>query len=439
MPRFVTSPEEHSIRYNQWKGFVENMSDFVRPDSLTNDMSEKELESNNKYTRFMSYTREWISAVVTASYGGATRSLRSSEYDFLDVNDTTPDEKWFSKIMKVKDGEELGFDFPRLYSKKESVCAYDAFMPAYRALKESFEKRSIWQWFTNHAQYTAERDAIKALEGTMIALTRGTKADIKTAYEEYCSQLPNYEPDTISNLTKEFESQPMFRVPVSSSLVNKYKSICNQGDFDRNLRNQIFEVIKDIDSSRNGLAFRMADSYAHTRMPGVCGRIDEVTPEGPEAVDREFKRLVGRIFTTSFSLLAGAGANFKDAVIKAQKITDITFKSGVPSLCKDGQYADLANNYVISNKEVLNSLVMGVSTFTNIENKEALLEEIYNELNNVKEPEPAPAPETKKVEQIDSAKERLDLSADLGENKEVEKSPEIKETSAPVVAQEKVN
>ena len=200
-------------------------------------------------------------------------------------------------------------------------------------------------------------------------------------------------------------------------------------------------MIKDIDSSRNGLAFLMADSYAHTRMPGVCGRIDEVIPEGPEAVDREFKRLVGRIFTMSFSLLAGAGANFKDAVIKAQKITDITFKSGIPSLCRDGQYADLANNYVISNKEVLKSLVMGVRTFTNIENKEALLEEIYNDLNNVKEPEPAPAPapETEKVEQIDSAKVRLDLSADLGENKEVEKSPEIKEPSAPVVAQEKVN
>lgn len=115
--------------------------------------------------------------------------------------------------------------------------------------------------------------------------------------------------------------------------MNKYKSICNRGDFDRDLRNQIFEVIKDIDSSRNGLAFRMADSYAHTRMPGVCGQIDEAIPEGPEAVDREFKRLVGSIFSTSFNLLVDSRANFKDAVIKAQKITDITFKSCIPSLC----------------------------------------------------------------------------------------------------------
>ena len=441
MPRFVTSPEEHSIRYNQWKGFVENMSDFVRPDSLTNNMSEKELESNNKYTRFVSYTREWISAVLNANYGGSTRSLRSSEYAYLDVTSRRLDDGWFKNIMKVKDGKELGnsFEFPTLYYGSETDCAYDVFMPAYRALKESFDKRSIWQWFTNHAQYTAERDAIKALEGTMMALTQSNMAEIKTAYNEYCQQLPNYDTETIKDATKDFESQPKFSMLVGERQRFKYKQITGMHSFDRKLRSDIYDVVKDIDTIDDikvRLALRIANSV-RDNMDYLCSHVDIASVNGPESEAKEIDNNLKFNFRVVFARLREQYVGAKDALIKAQKIIDIALKSHFPSLFVDGRHADLANNYIIGNKERLAEIVSTME-FKG-EDRDALVDEIYNEFRKDKEPEPAPAPETEKVEQIDSTKERLDLSAELGENKEVEKSPENKETSAPVVAQEKVN
>jgi hypothetical protein len=64
MPKFVTSPAEHSLRFNDWNGYIENMSEFEIPYSLTYEMDETEIESKNKYTRFMAFTREWLYAVV---------------------------------------------------------------------------------------------------------------------------------------------------------------------------------------------------------------------------------------------------------------------------------------------------------------------------------------------------------------------------------------
>ena len=118
MPKFVTSPTEHSLRFNDWNRYIENMSEFEIPYSVESGMAEKEIESKSKYTRFMAFTREWIYEVVKASHRGPNSSLRKSEYDYLSTSDTYIEDGWLKKIMKVKNGKDLNFEFPTRRHRK---------------------------------------------------------------------------------------------------------------------------------------------------------------------------------------------------------------------------------------------------------------------------------------------------------------------------------
>ena len=64
-------------------------------------------------------------------------------------------------------------------------------MPAYRAIKEKFEKRSFLQFIFNHAQYVAERDSLRAIEGVVTTLTGEGKAGLEAAYAQYKEELPS--------------------------------------------------------------------------------------------------------------------------------------------------------------------------------------------------------------------------------------------------------
>lgn len=87
----------------------------------------------------------------------------------LDARVNDPDKFW--KAAMASSGNRKIKDSMPSIKGKHNKPVYDLFMPAYRALKDRFEQRSIWEWFTNHARYTAERDSIKALEGIMRSLT----------------------------------------------------------------------------------------------------------------------------------------------------------------------------------------------------------------------------------------------------------------------------
>ena len=448
MPRFMSSPEDHAARFNDWKGYINDMSGFRIHDGLARLIYKEELESKSKYTRFMAFTREWIDAVLGGNYGSVPEHLRKSEYEYLDVTGYVLEGDWIKDIMKVKNGEEIGdsFKFSKMHNPGDEECVYDVFMPAYRALKESFDKRSIFQWFTNHAQYTAERDAIKALEGTMMALTRTSKAGIKEAYNEYCRQLPNYDAETLREKTLEFEAQPKTVIPVRDRLQFKLRDVTSKMNFERTLKNNLLDWVKGVSDTPNRLTNKIIEDLGRS-MPFKCGEIDKASAMGPKREADVVKDTVGSIFVeTCVELRKHVGA--KEAFIKAQKITDIILKSYMPSFFKDGKYADLADNYILGNKDVLANLKnsMFYNAFYDIKDKEAFVNEVYKEANNIKDPEPAPevktetAPDAKEnVTEVVDGKERLNLADDVNGKTEIEKSPEIKEITAPVAEATKVN
>ena len=76
------------------------------------------------------------------------------------------------------------------YSKDaDQKSIISSFMPAYRAIKESYDKRSWFQWITNHSQYTAERDSLRALKGMMMALLEVDSEGLDEKYNAYCKSV----------------------------------------------------------------------------------------------------------------------------------------------------------------------------------------------------------------------------------------------------------
>jgi hypothetical protein len=102
---------------------------------------------------------------------------------------------WWKRAIKAgKRSTEpsLAYDLPCFgeYSKDaDQKSIISSFMPAYRAIKESYDKRSWFQWITNHSQYTAERDSLRALKGMMMALLEVDSEGLNEKYNAYCKSV----------------------------------------------------------------------------------------------------------------------------------------------------------------------------------------------------------------------------------------------------------
>jgi hypothetical protein len=183
-------------RWFEWENRLRDMSGFEMPKRY------KASNSKNEYNRFVGFVKEWaFERVKSAEKRLGTASIGEvGGFDFRNKNDVinnsaeeafamlsfketvdqkgeqvldkrvnTPDKFW--KTAMASGGNKKTKEAMPSIKGKNDKPVYDLFMPAYRALKDRYEKRSIWEWFTNHAQYTAERDCIKALEGIMRSLT----------------------------------------------------------------------------------------------------------------------------------------------------------------------------------------------------------------------------------------------------------------------------
>ena len=69
-------------------------------------------------------------------------------------------------------------------ANKEEV--YNALLPVYTALKDSFDKRfKLFSWIFDHAKYTAERDSIKAISGLIQLLTNDSKKEVDNRLKQF--------------------------------------------------------------------------------------------------------------------------------------------------------------------------------------------------------------------------------------------------------------
>lgn len=99
---------------------------------------------------------------------------------------------WWDTAIEIAEGNEPKSALPGIINARESDkrTVYGELIPAYRALKDSFDKRWWFEWIFNHKQYTAERDSIKALKGVMMALTGDGAEKIDSELEKHRKEVP---------------------------------------------------------------------------------------------------------------------------------------------------------------------------------------------------------------------------------------------------------
>ena len=185
-------------RLQEWKNIVAAMDEFPIH-------SKYELDGEtNKFVRFTEYLKKMIPDLLSGSdyrvppiEGMCNRGLLVLTF----AGNKFPND-WWDTALKVGKGQRVSKPLPsiknfgtELFSEvtdKEKIDnIYVTFMPMYRALKESFDKRPFWHWITRHNEYTAERDSLTALSGLMMSLTGEKQEDINQAYNEYKKVMPN--------------------------------------------------------------------------------------------------------------------------------------------------------------------------------------------------------------------------------------------------------
>jgi hypothetical protein len=175
---------ERRQRLEGWENAVANMSAFAIPSNYN-------ITTNDKYDRFTGYLKEWVFRTLTTTSSDnysykLTRDIDDDMNDLFFADFTfgvTEDKKneWWKNAMDVGRGKKnVANNLARIKSSTgtDKEAAFGMFMPTYRAIKESFEKRSVFQWIFNHSQYVAERDALRALTGIITTLTGSTVADL---------------------------------------------------------------------------------------------------------------------------------------------------------------------------------------------------------------------------------------------------------------------
>lgn len=141
----------------------------------------------NKYDRFSGYVEELVARLVI---GEADRP--PDPFGDLDVDRKSFPMEWWNDMIDVVDGKWVKNPIPRIRNASEAdkKAVYDELIPAYRALKDSFDKRWWFEWIFNHDQYIAERESIKALEGVMLSLTGDTKDELNAAFAKHREEVP---------------------------------------------------------------------------------------------------------------------------------------------------------------------------------------------------------------------------------------------------------
>ena len=165
-----------------WETRVDVMGYFEMPENY------KANTETGKYARFTGFLKEWMTELLTSK--DANSPFAKLGYD----KDNLP-ENWWNVAMKVGRGKNVENTLPQLPdfivddADKETV--FNTLLPAYRALTEKFEKRSVFQWIFNHSQYTAERDSINVLKGVITTLTKCTPEELDSKLKTYQDNIKN--------------------------------------------------------------------------------------------------------------------------------------------------------------------------------------------------------------------------------------------------------
>lgn len=383
----------HEVR--RWKDRISTLENIpLNPDHKYKD-------ENDVYERLTAYVKGWVESMflVHTNENGELVSNFGREdskevEEWLEANNnnvTRLHTGWWDAALTglKKDDEPLPqFDASDLKKKTEKEARQDVkdavvqyFFPAYRALKESFDKRWWFEWIFNHKRYIAERDALKVMTSLVTSMTGMTNAELKEEYRRnqeivspaavakanvakfdrqqalaaeeiekamndpnYGKEEPREEPkqvevvvhEDVENTLELFESRDNdvkgFYETICTDLIKVLEGNCilNESAMKDSVPEHIYAPLQNI-------ARDMCTKYDQAKKDGTLdSKANELMENGAKRMfEKAFKGLAatyatGEVNTAMTGKLVFGMNSLKAHIIAAQKLTDVMLKGLTP-------------------------------------------------------------------------------------------------------------
>ena len=390
-----------------WESRVANMNGFAIPERY-------ELSgAKGKYARFTGFVEMWITEAFQHADDVISDDASLMQFGRLELDMSKIKDDWFKHAQNVAIGKETEANLPT--TKENATDAdkkiiYDTFLPAYRAIKERFEKRSFWQFIFNHAQYVAERDSLRAIEGVVTTLTGEGKAGLEAAYAQYKIELPTS--NTIEALAHESVRADVEKVEAARA-EEVAKEIAHQNAIEEEKQKEKEEIMaknaSDLTCEDQAKVLFDDDGFKKSTEDSLLSAVDKskftakktiikpmlyapLTFEAmkfnqkydnyvaDESSKEELENMVAEqakaMYKVAFTKLMAFKLDLKDRIVAAQKITDTILNSATPVAFNQKDFGKYGKNFALKDDE----FIRGVISENGVAVDDAAINEAKNEL-----------------------------------------------------------
>ena len=380
-----TISQEYMSKLNalqSWENRVSNMKSFEIPKRYELD------GAKGKYARFTGFIEMWINEAFQHADDVVSDDASLMQFGKLELNMNGIKADWFKHAQSVATGKATAENLPTTkdtITDAEKKIVYETFLPAYRAIKEKFEKRSFWQFIFNHAQYAAERDALRAIEGIVTTLTGEGKAGLETAYAQYKAELPTS--NTVEALAHENARLEMEKAEAArAEEEEKERELQNAIEAEKQkekdeimaksadeltcydqgkilLDDETFQkameadLLRTVDKSKlmakKALIKPMLYTPLTTEALKFNQKYDNFAEDGSsrEELDGVVAAQTKAMYKVAFNKLMAFKLELKDRIVAAQKIADLVLNGATPVAFKQNEFGKYGSNYALKNDE----------------------------------------------------------------------------------------
>lgn len=363
-----------------WKGYISNVK------SIPLNPKHTYTDENDIYERLHTYIKGYVENIFGLSVPEDKLSEDQKEWRKATEGMSALDSDWYNIALK---GNKNGF-LPELENVDEinpeklgelkqtqTNIRYeveDRFLPAYRALRDSFSKRWWFEWIFNHKQYVAERDAVKVMGNLIMSMSGFTKEELDGVYKnntKIITQEHLYPTKPIKETKQE--------IVVDEKKLNSLEKFKRRDDDEK-----IFfpQVVRDLYKGMQGEGIINLDAARkslpmHVYLPlvkhaeNIC-RFETEYGSGRDSDPEAFKKAVAEnISNASMYMFEEAFKAFglvdtitkrpvfgemslKDRIVSAQNATDVMLKNLTPVGFDKKSFGYLAKgSYILDNGNIV--------------------------------------------------------------------------------------
>jgi hypothetical protein len=361
MPKLITSKDDHRERIALWTERVNNIEGIEWPSSFKTN-----LNINNKYNRFTEYTREWLLGIITNDTN-KQNDIHTSEFGDIHTQNEIKNNWWKLAIKRSSSKRDIeALPYQASYDDKKRDIVYDQFLPAYRAIKESFDRRPFWHWLTKHAQYTAERDSLKAIKGIIISLTGTKPSDIDSVYADYCEKL-NTNVEQVQEAPQEVreDSRVAIDMDIQNDIQNNLQKQSVKLSYDQQVKNRrktdnnynidtMRQLFSALQKAERLVASNIYAKIMSTVLPMSEALNAQLDAEPNEAEQHKIMaQTTTAIFDKTFKLMQASNMDTVDKLVATQMITNILLVRYSPAGLEHDKFGKYADNYIVKNEKAV--------------------------------------------------------------------------------------